>query len=431
MARIHLLWDASDIWGLLAAWAFDSLGLDWKAVSAAEVAGSGDHGEAESILSLEKPALFFVPGGFGRHKSRALGPRGKDAIRAYVRSGGWYMGVCGGAGLGLSTEEGLGLCPWDRVGYQDRLQHFMSGHLEARLTDHPLVPSASGLAPDASSAASRPLLPVWWPGLFDPAGEESDDLTVLARYGGPGPDFRLADLRVAAFPPSVFDTWNRRYGFSPSPAFLQGQPSVLHGRFGSGNYTLSYSHLETADSAFANTWFVHLLREVGGLAPVQESIPPWDLDALAPQWQDDDLLDVLAGLDHILAIGREAGLLFVRTPWLSGWRMGMPGAQLGTLRALVRSILAVPPGAEAAALWDASRASFMPAFAAFRDRVGTYLLAEQLALTLNRAVPDLGLAEKLQAERHELFGPTSMMPGGLVRPFLPLLDRLAFLQMRR
>ena len=448
MAQVHLLWDASDIWGLLAAWALDSLGLDWKVVSAEEVAGGlilgREHkGGRESILAREKPALLIVPGGFSRHKSEALKAEGKDAIRDFVRSGGWYMGVCGGAGLGLSTPDGLGLCSWSRVGYQDRIQHFMSGHLFADFADHPLAPEISvvgeqGFPHRAGSLEGRdnlravqPLLPVWWPGLFDPYGVENDDLAVLARYGESGPDFRLADILISSFPPHLLETWKVRYGFSPSPAFLKGQPCVLHGHYGAGSYTLSYSHLETPDSPFANAWLVSLLRQVGGLSPAQEGIPVWDLDMLAPQWQDDDLLSVSVAVDRILEIGRDAGLLFARTPWLAGWRMGMPGAQLGSLRALIRSILAFPPGAQAAALWESSRKCFMSAFSSFRQRTESYLLAEQLALTLNRAEPDFGLSEKLQDERRELFGLPGMVPGGSLRTLVFLLDRLAFLQLRR
>lgn len=451
MAHVHLLWDASDIWGLLAAWALDSLGLDWKAVRAAEVAGKNGRGARKSILLREQPALLFVPGGFSRHKSDALGEAGRQAVREYVRSGGWYMGICGGAGLGLSTPEGIGLCPWDRVPYQDRLQHFMSGHLTASFAAHPLAPDFSpcispcispgispslspGLSPGNGTASSRPLaplLPVWWPGLFDPDGRESGDLVVLARYGEPGPDFRLADLHVAAFPPGIFDEWKQRYGFSPSPAFLRNQPGVLHGNHGAGRYTLSYSHLETPDSPFANAWLVKLLRNVGGLVPAEESVPVWDLDALAPQWEDDGLLAVLGGIERIFSVGREAGLLFDRTPWLAGWRVGMPGAQLGSLRVLIRSILASPPGAEAAAFWETSRDAFMAAFARFTRGAESYLLAEQIAQTLNRAMPEMNLSAKLQAQRRELFGPSSMAPGGFLAPLLPVFDTLAFLQMKQ
>lgn len=414
MARVHLFWDASDIWGPLAAWALDSYGLDWRPVSGADI--------GEGILAREKPSLLFVPGGFGSRKSRSLGDAGRAAVRNYVDSGGWYLGVCGGAGLGLSTAEGLALCPWKRVGYRDRLQHFMIGHLAATFAEHPLAPSVS------EDAGVLPLLPVWWPGLFDPRGKESDSLVVLARYGGPGPDFRLADLPVSSLSPAVFADWKRRFGFSPSPAFLKGQPCVLHGLFGRGRYTLSYAHLETPDSPFANAWLASLFRQAE-LTPARSAVAEWDLSALERVWRDPDLLEVGVGVESMLATGRAAGLFFDRTPWLTGWRMGIPGAQLGSLRAFIHTIVSRSPSPAASALWEASRAAFMRVFIPFQERVSQYLLAEQLSLTLGQAVPELELPAKLHAERAELFGPGGMVSGGLIRELLPVLNTLTFLQL--
>lgn len=410
--RIHLLWDASDIWGLLAARAFSSLGLGFRPVLGSEIAGG--------LLQRESPALLFVPGGFSRNKFRALGEQGKEEIRAYVRRGGWYFGVCGGAGLGLDTAEGLALCPWERVGYPARLQHFMSGHVRAVFAEHDLAPE--GASEDAA------LLPVWWPGLFDPHGGEGDGRVILARYAGPGPDFRIADLDAAGLPMAVFHDWKARYGVDISPEFLKNRPGVVHGAFGRGWYTLSYSHLETPGSGFANAWFVKLLRRVGGLDSRYENIPDWDVAAMPLAWDDPDIALLCRGIEEIMEAGRAAGLFFARTPWLTGWRMGAPGMQLGSLRAQARSIAAAMPEKAAEALWHGERRVFMKRFSVFKDRVIRYLLAERLALSISRAMPELDLFAKLHAERLELFGSGSMAPHGLIKPLLPVLERLAYFQ---
>ncbi|NLV96653.1 MAG: biotin--protein ligase, partial [Desulfovibrionales bacterium] len=57
------------------------------------------------ILSTLTPSTLLVPGGWARLKSLALGASGRQAIRDYLERGGHYLGVCGGAGLGLASEK--------------------------------------------------------------------------------------------------------------------------------------------------------------------------------------------------------------------------------------------------------------------------------------------------------------------------------------
>ena len=64
--------------------------------------------------------LLLVPGGNARLKARALGEKGRQAVRDYLAEGGRDLGFCGGAGLALSqhrSQDGLGLCPWGRAPY--------------------------------------------------------------------------------------------------------------------------------------------------------------------------------------------------------------------------------------------------------------------------------------------------------------------------
>ncbi len=424
--KLFILWDASDLWGCLALWAARSLRLPCRLVGGLEV--------ARGLLERETPSLLLAPGGAARRKAAALGPAGLEAVRRYVAGGGQYLGFCGGAGLGLSGPEPasgrapdtLSLCPWRRGSFADHRQHLMSGHMHVAAAPHRLTP------PDSPAS---PLLPVWWPGRFDPdraERAETDGITVLARYAEPGPDFWLADLPVAALPAGAFTEWEERYGFSLSPGFLAGQPCLIHGPHGKGGYVLSYSHLETPDSPQANAWFCHLLRELGGFAPQGESVPAWDPDRAPPLWRDAGLAAVRAALADLLQTGLSAGLFFRRAPWLLGWRTGLPGAALAALRGQLSLALSREPGREAARYWRERKGDFLPLFAAFAGRASSYLLAERLAMTLAKALPEALAPEKLSAERAALFG-SAMNPGagGLYGRILPVLEELVFLQFRQ
>lgn len=432
MSTLHILWDESHIWGLLAWRAVESMGLPYRLVRAQEI--------ADGLLSRNPPALLLVPGGTARLKADALGESGMRAVRDHVAGGGRYLGFCGGAGLGLTGEHGLGLCPWSRASFTDRMQHFVSGHVHAAVNaGHPLTPA------DLSAA---PSLPVWWPGRFAP--EDGHDVEILARYTEPGGDFWVADLPLDTLPPGTFAEWEDLYGIRLRPTFLIGQPCILHGTYGQGSYTLSYTHLETPESPEANRWFAHLVERLtdgppapgvlgtpgdignaptGGLRAATPLVPAWELDALPARWHDDGLLRARALFDDIVTIGINHCLFFRRNSWLIGWRAGIPGANLNNLHAAVCTAVSTPPTPAAEDYWNARRRSFLDRLALFHKGVTGYLLAERLAMTLSKTFPETVSRQSLKEQRAALFGPP-MASGGLYAELLDVLDRLVFLQLR-
>lgn len=414
MSSIFLLWDESQIWGLLAWRALAHFGLPFRVVTAAQVAAGQ--------LSAEPPAVLVVPGGTARRKFERLGEAGTSAVRAYVAGGGAYLGFCGGAGLGLTGPHGLGLCPWRRRAFTDRLQHFVSGHMRVERA------GATGLAP--GSLPLRPLLPVWWPARFEP--EETPGVRVLAAYAAPGPDFWVADLPLATAPRGPLEDLEAQYGLAVWPHSMAGQPCMVEGTFGSGRYLLSYSHLETPASGEANLWLAHILTVLsggvlGGTAPAQAGpVPAWDLEALPLAWPAGaggaalfKARSVLAGL---VRQGMDHLLLFTRTPWLLGWRRGIPGAALGSLLAMLAQAQALPPTPAAREFWEERRAAFGEALDLFAHALSGYLLAERLAMTLGDNEAGLN-HDLLRAQRLALFGPP-MAPGGLFGPLLADVDEL-------
>lgn len=416
---VHILWDASDIWGPLAVWGIKGLGAPCRVVRAAEVANGALEKEAAQIL--------LTPGGFGRHKGLALGEKGLEAVRSFIKKGGAYIGFCGGAGLALSDEGGLGLCPWRRAGYANRIQHYMSGHFYVSLAAADALPFA---APDCGAHNAKvPLLPVWWPGRFAPAPQ--GDVQILASYRDPGPDFWLADMPVSSLPPTVFSDWETKYGFSPSPSFMRDEPCVIAGEYGRGKYLLAYSHLETPESPDANAWLASILARLNAGAD-KSVVPAWDLRACTAAWEDEDLAAMWDDLAEIMETGIAAGLFFMRSSWLLGWRTGIPGAVLNTVRAQLHTIRSAPPSPSAEAFWNSKKNTLSPAFRGFARNAQSYLLAERLAMTLAKDLPEALEPEKLLAERAAVFGASGMAAhtGGLLGAILPHLDELALLQLR-
>lgn len=376
------------------------------------------------LLDRQKPSILLVPGGNARHKALDLGPGGLDAIRTYVHGGGRYLGFCGGAGLALTGKdgaEGLGLCPWQRGRFDDRIQHFMSGHLHVALS---AVEEHAGLIPPNMSASPR--LPVWWPGRFEV--QDHPDVNILASYESPAEDFWLADLPIADLPADTFAAWQDLYGLSFTPTFLAGQPCVVHGRYGAGEYILSYSHLETPESPDANRWLAYLLQRLAGINPELPEVPAWHSHGQQERWQDPVLVSMWEQLKHILTTGLKHGLLFRRTDWLYGWRTGIPGAHLNSLWAALGAVIEHGPGPLALARWEEEKERISRVMEVFSRGCCQYLLAERLALTLSRIDPDAVPPSLLKDQRESLFGPP-MQAEGLYREIMEPLDELAYLQL--
>ncbi|MDD3311132.1 BPL-N domain-containing protein [Pseudodesulfovibrio sp.] len=407
MSSIHVYWDESHFWGLLVARALTAWAIPHRLVRGTEIADGVLGGK-----SGEPPALLIVPGGRARGKADRLGPAGMAAIRDFVDRGGTYLGFCGGAGLALTGRSGLGLSPWTRKGYQNRLHHFLSGHVEVALTaGHPLVPDDLG---------ATAMLPVWWPGRFDPA---ADGVTTLASYGAPGPDFWVADLHLASLPKGTTADWEHLYGIQLSPDFMRGQPCVAENGFGAGRVILSYAHLETPASPDANRWLLHLLERALDEPLEGGPVPAWDVAARPVSWDDPVLAEARAAMERIIETGTSHFLLFWRNPWLLGWRRGIPGAGINSLYSLVCEAMAARPGDDAVAFWHRHRDRFKVLMELFTGGLSGYLLAERLAMTVFHSDPEAVSQQGLREQRAALFG-VPPEPGGLSADLSALLEEL-------
>ena len=407
MSSLYVYWNESNMWGLLLWRALSAWGLPHRLVRGEEI--------AKGLLIQKPPSALIVPGGGAKKKFEALGRDGVKAIRDYVDSGGVYLGFCGGAGLGLSGPFGLGLCPWKRRAFSERTQHFCSGHIFVR------TPRPNPLIPD--SLPEKPLVPVWWPARFDP--EENSDISVLATYDKPGPDFWVADLPLASLPREPLKTLETTYGIHLWPHFMRDRPCIIQGSFGKGKYVLSYAHLETPDSPDANAWLAHVLAVLAGVDPVppeKTRTPAWDLENLAMRWPDPSLRTTKAVIEELIHQGEDHLLLFKRNSWLLGWRRGIPGSNINFLYSLVCQAQNMEPLLAANTYWQKHAPAFLETLERFRVGLTGYLLAERLAMTVSEssnAIPGKGLKK----QRAALFGPP-MDYGGLYGEMLTVLDEL-------
>jgi len=407
MSSIHIYWDESHFWGLLVTRALSAWGIPHRLVRGHEIADGALSGK-----SGDRPKVLIVPGGRAKGKTDRLGIPGMDAICEFVHSGGTYMGFCGGAGLALTGPYSLGLSPWSRKGYKNRLHHFLSGHVECDLNhDNTLVPE------DLNTSA---MLPVWWPGRFDP---KDNGVTVLARYNQPGPDFWVADLHLATLPKGTMTDWENLYGIHLRPDFLEGLPCVTTNDFGKGRVILSYAHLETPASPPANRWLAHMLSEALGEKVGGEPVPAWDVASRPVVWDDPDLMTARTAMEEIIKTGTNHFLLFWRNPWLLGWRRGIPGAGINSLYSLICEAMTCEPDDNTRAFWSKNKDKFSVLMQLLTNGLTGYLLAERLSMTVFHSDPNAVSKEGLREQRRALFG-IPPEPGGIHADLAALLEEL-------
>lgn len=307
-----LLWERGGLWAWWSWLALAEQGLAPEPVSAGQVAAGG----------LSGARLLLVPGGWPWLKYQALGERGRRAIRRFVEQGGIYLGLCGGAGLALSVEGGLGLLPLGRTSGPARLPS-LSGPVFCRPGDasegHPLWRGLD--CPERFF--------VWFPGQF---AEVPPEVEVVATFQGPAPGLCSADLEVDQVAQDGWDDLERSYGLRLDPAGLEGLPAVIQGGMGRGRVLLSYLHFDTPGDAAGRRALANLWREWLGVEPGESLAPP-------PVERSGGLAgEMLERTRDLWELGRELGLWRPRHPAMPLWRRGARGLEFWSLLGLVEAL---------------------------------------------------------------------------------------------
>ena len=406
----YLLWDESHLWAVMLTRALRELDIPFEVIDSEKI--------NKGVLDQKIPAGLLVPGGWARLKAESLGTAGIENIRSYIRSGGKYLGICGGAGLALKSTSkcpSLDLCPWERKPIKDRLPNF-SGHILCGVEQNP------------GGKCQKLFLPVWWPSQFKPHPDPLRTVSVMARYLNPGNDFWSSDLNMSQVESSDIKKWEDVYGINLSPAFLTEDPCIIRGSFGQGEYILSYSHLETPDSPQANQLLSSILNgwlntSTPGLR--EKSVSVWNLKKTVPCWNDEILLWAREKLDEIISLGESQFLLFWRTPWLLGWRRGIPGSLVNFLYAMICRAQESRPGNEVEEFWSSEKKHFQVDMEIFSEELKRYLSQERLAIAMTQSSPESSSDKALQRQKQKLFG---SFPGygGLYGKLIRRLDQLVF-----
>jgi putative intracellular protease/amidase len=393
-----LLWDESFLWGILAYKALDACGLPYQFIRADDIKRG----------RLAEYALLFVPGGWASNKVKALGDDGVEAIRQFVRSGGHYLGFCGGAGL--ATEDGIGLLPVKRRPTRERVPSF-SGRIRLKTSDHPLW-----------KGISDPTFHAWWPSQFV-AGEGA---SVLAAYGDAMPDAFSSDVNVGDAEKG--DGWaelERAYQINLDPKRLMDEPAVIEGRFGMGKVLLSLLHFDTPNDrngaiVLGNIWKYlipnaeHQKRALFGSGnEVQRN------NVVMPELEK--------AVTALIELGQRNFLWFWRNPQLLQWRRGVRGLEYCTLYVLVHELsnLTKQQGHPGASDLEKGLQRTRELLLPFVDKAKELLVRERFAMQKGQITYERCDDPEVQALRDELFSRAKSY-GGSFKELLDEIDSLLY-----
>jgi len=421
--KVALLWDKSFLWGYLAVNTLRDLGFRFDLLTAEAVRQGG----------LSGCQLLVVPGGWASLKSETLGKHGREELRRFVRSGGGYLGICGGAGLALQVDEGLGLLPVTRKPMADRLPNF-SGSIRVRqASSHALW---WGLQGETS-------FQVWWPSQFDLVKPEK--IQILGRYRDPESDFCVSDLNVCETVAArlEWEQLEKDYQINLNPERLLNEPAIIEGEYGQGRVVLSYPHLETPGDAAGNMALFNIWHDLLSSSVLECHNDPAGTKISHIVHVDEQSLERVREMaretEKLVVLGESYNLWYWRNPWLLQWQRGIRGAEFGTIAVLVQGLARELERTDGIATtyptpssWkiDAQFAKLVELWGLFRDK-GRALLEEE-ARNLNDKKANNGealspRARDLQAEIFncvQCYGSKSY--GGLYRQLLDQIDGLLF-----
>lgn len=421
--RVALLWDKSFLWGYMAVCTLRDLGFCFDLITAESVREGG----------LSGYQIAVVPGGWASLKYQALGAGGMEQIRRFVERGGGYLGLCGGAGLALQVDEGLGLLPVSRKSMTERLPNFSGSIRVHRTSNHPLW---WGLQEEAC-------FQVWWPSQFELL--EPEKIQVLGKYGEPESDFWVSDLNVQDTETAGFD-WERleeAYEINLDPRRLLNEPAIVECKCGQGRVVLSYPHLETpgdaqGNLALFNVWYDLLSSSMFCDAPYSNDL---NMSIASPlEEQSLNCVRILAReADELIALGARRQLWSWRNPWLLQWRRGVRGSEFGTvcvmLRGLVRELERCRATARFAARISTQQLGLEireldEIWQLFKSKARALLEAEATDMNGHALTEEAGLSDRVRELRTQMFGCVhcygSKSYGGLYRRLLDQIDTVLF-----
>ena len=399
-----LLWDESFLWGVMAYAVLKKLTLPFETVRAKDVRAG----------CLDDYSFIFVPGGWSSNKLKALGDEGAEAIRGFVRTGGGYLGFCGGAGLAIN--DGLGLLDVHKKPTTERVPSF-SGRIQIKTRKHNIW---NGM-PNAIFYA-------WWPPQF---GSLNKGIKVLAQYGKALPDSFSSDLNTGDV--ATAGNWTELeqiYKINLNPSRIVGEPAVIEGRYGEGVVILSLIHFDTVDDCnggiiLRNLWNYFL----DGHASFENDEAPKTninkcLKANEPSLSLAIAYELEAAASDLIDLGMRNFLWFWRNPLLLQWRRGVRGLEYCTLYVMIGQMTALlknslDPGIEK------SLKGLRKKILSFLQQAKELLILERIALQQGHITYERCDDAAIQKLREDLFS-KSKSYGGRFKELLDDIDHIVY-----
>ena len=457
MSAVAFLWDESHLWGLMAYKSLRALSLPFDLIRAEDIRQG----------CLNRYRMLFVPGGWASNKLKALGERGIEEIREFVKRGGNYFGICGGAGL--ATLDGIGLLNIKRKPTKERVPSF-SGRIKLNISEHPIFSNIQSqkstvttqqpteiiskqsvvisgqsiertrntdtdngirLQPSALSLSSafslQPIFYAWWPSQF----VVLDSISVIATFGEALPDAFSSDLNVGDVEiGGESDRWKELeeiYGINLDPRRLINEPAVVEGNYGEGKVILSLVHFDTPDDkngaeVLKNIWqyLSSTVRQCDRhISAANSPFPPLKVrggieGGVHGRPNSAALLKEVEGL---IDFGLRNLLWFWRTPMLLQWRRGVRGLEYCTLYWMIKEIIQACDDNELIQISDL----LIP----FIDKAKKLLILERFAMLRENITFERCCNPLIRSLRTELFG-ESKSHGGLFKEISGKIDDILF-----
>jgi putative intracellular protease/amidase len=431
-SKTAFLWDESFIWGLMAYEALKKNNLPFELIRSEDIKQKG----------LNSYSMLFVPGGWASNKLKALGDEGIAEIKRFVKNGGNYLGLCGGAGL--ATMDGIGLLGIKRKPTKDRVPSF-SGRISLSINKHQIW--------EGLDNADNKKFHAWWPSQFV---VQDNRIKILAAYGEPMPDAFSSDLCIGDVLNSGRD-WSELesiYKINLNPSKLIGEPAVVEGIYGKGKIILSLIHFDTPEDIAGHAVLKNMWKYLSGEVLdtdnlINKNTPPTTTAGdftNTPLSSKNEAGGHLGGLTEsvsiiselfdaakdLISFGERNFLWFQRNPMFFQWRRGVRGLEYCNLYMLIKKINDL--------LHSHNKYKYIyhftenlhsklfkirGAFLPFYTKAKKLLLMERLAMQNGHITYEKCDEQLIQSLRLELFS-ASKSYGGMYKRLIDDIDRLLF-----
>lgn len=385
-----LLWDESYLW---AIWLYDALR---KSNIAFEII------KADSLDKLDKYKVIFVPGGWAKNKLQKIGDEGCKFIKEFVKNGGVYFGVCGGAGL--ATEEGLGIAGIKRK--KDRIPGF-SGPVKVSLEEHPIW-----------SGIKDPLFYLWWPSEFL---INDKNIRVLATFDAPLEDAFSSDVPVSDFD-GLWDELESLYEINLNPERMKKAALFIETEYGEGKVFLSLIHFDTP----GDTRGLKVLKNVKNLFNLSDFRDKANLDNKNTEFSS-PIKRLLNQIKAFMNFGERNFLWVRRYPFIYQWRRGIRGFEYINLYYMIERI--VSESGKINEVINDKIIGVVPKIEEFLTFSRELLKRERISLQKGKITYNVCDDPKIKALREKLFGKHKSY-GGLYKKLIEEVDEILFMLLR-